>query len=465
MPATFDVVHLPDDHERWSRLSEMAGRSGMELDKSLPAVRHSEPAMGCLQSHRNLIERALLHQRPFLAVLEDDAEWDATNDQAICSWTPPNVPWDMLYLGGQFIQEWPDRASGSWRCGNILTTHAYILHSSCFQRVLDDLNRIVSGEWPFMTIDQYYSCFIHTSQQSFLHDPPLIHQQSGYSHIEKTMVNYDMVLRPQDPIQSYSVDLMQEPSVWPAVTIITPTIRSRTNWLRFMALPSVLHQDYPGVIEWIIVDEQEWQAQEPKQLQHPHLHLRHVILEKQQHSAPITIAQKRNVGCQLATHSIIVHFDDDDYYPPHSVRIRVQALLQNPSYSCVGCTRLLSHAVYDRSSYEIGPNRTLFEASMAYHKSFWLSQPFEPRLSRGEGFSLLDRRYAQCLDLTDHAAIMICLFHGDNVTGCIRQHQDLGKKNDFCWTLFSEPIKHYLRTIEVIHAASPVSSSSTSAAT
>jgi hypothetical protein len=464
----FDVVHLPEDEERLSRLTTLANRTGVELDYSLPAVRHSQPAMGCLQSHRNLIERAMLQQRPFLAVLEDDAEWDETNDSLIRSWTPPNVPWDMLYLGGQFIQEWNEHSQSPWRCGSILTTHAYILHSSCFERVIADLNRIVSGEWPFMTIDQYYSCFIHTTQRSFLHDPPLIRQQSGYSHIEQTMVNYDMVLRPQDPIRPFSVDLTVEPAVWPAVTIVTPTIPSRKNWLRFMALPCVLHQDYPGVIEWIIVDEQEWKAPEPKQLQHPQLagsSLRHVILEKQEKSPPITIAQKRNVGCQLATHSIIVHFDDDDFYPPHSIRLRVQALLQNEAHSCVGCTTLLSHSVHDRCSYEIGPNRTLFEASMAYHKSFWMSQPFEPRLSRGEGFSLLDRRHTQCLDLTDRAAVMVCLFHGDNVTGSIRQHGDPQKKNDFCWTLFSEPVKHYLRALEAIHGScreSAVSGVSTS---
>jgi len=337
------VVHLAEDVERRQKLEKLCHDTSLRVNFSQEGIRREDsPAMGCLESHLKWIRWANDQSLPYLFILEDDATWDTGS----VSWelhTPDT--WDMLYLGGSFIQEFPEHSSQNWKCGNILTTHAYILHSSIFQQVIRDLERIVSKEWSFMTIDQYYSCIVHSRQRSFLASPPWIHQRIGFSRIEQALVNYDMVLRPQDPLQSLSIDLKSQSfSNMPGISIITPTLPSRKGFLKYVTLPCILHQDYSGPIEWIILDEQEWNGPSPRLLSHESTSkvvIRHEILQKTEHSGPITIAQKRNVGCELARYSYIVHFDDDDYYPPYSVQLRVQGLLDN-SCECVGCTDLFA---------------------------------------------------------------------------------------------------------------------------
>ena len=39
------------------------------------------------------------------------------------------------------------------------------------------------------------------------------------------------------------------------------------------------------------------------------------------------MGMKRNICVEHADHDIIVHMDDDDYYPPESIYSRVSALI------------------------------------------------------------------------------------------------------------------------------------------
>ena len=94
-------------------------------------------AWGCMQSHRQVLERAIMDGVKALLVLEDDACFRPTFRQDVerfLAAVPPN--WDGLMLGGQHIESAPLPVSpGVVRCTNCQRTHAYAVRG----RYLRDL--------------------------------------------------------------------------------------------------------------------------------------------------------------------------------------------------------------------------------------------------------------------------------------------------------------------------------------
>ena len=54
----------------------------------------------------------------------------------------------------------------------------------------------------------------------------------------------------------------------------------------------------------------------------------------------LTIGAKRNLACEKARGEIIVHWDDDDWYPPWRVRAQVRAMLDRGADLC-GSSRVV----------------------------------------------------------------------------------------------------------------------------
>lgn len=94
-------------------------------------------AWGCMQSHRQILERAIMDGIDRLLVLEDDACFRAsfrTEVARFLSLVPDD--WDGLMLGGQHINSEPIPISpGIVRCVNCQRTHAYAVRG----RYLRDL--------------------------------------------------------------------------------------------------------------------------------------------------------------------------------------------------------------------------------------------------------------------------------------------------------------------------------------
>jgi hypothetical protein len=94
-------------------------------------------AWGCMQSHRQILERALMDDVRALLVLEDDACVRPTFLGDVASFFE-SVPsdWEGLMLGGQHINLRPDPVRpGVVRCRNTQRTHAYAVRG----RFLRDL--------------------------------------------------------------------------------------------------------------------------------------------------------------------------------------------------------------------------------------------------------------------------------------------------------------------------------------
>ena len=418
------VIHLESDTDRADAFQK-------EIPfRFFPAVREEQGELGCLKSHLLVLQEAVAQNVNHVAIMEDDAEW-STGAQLLQFPCPAH--WEMIYLGGVLQYEYDH--GNPLQKANVLSTHAYIVHRDIIPTIIHDLLQIVTGEWPFMAIDQYYVMFIHPRQQSYLHNPILVGQRAGYSHIQQTLVNYNLISH-QD-IQPLEYELC-EPV---AVTIVTPT-KQRSSYLKHLTLFCILAQQYPmELIQWIIVDEYEYDQKPPTKLTHPVLQILHLLLQKQKDSPNITIAQKRNVGAKVAASAFIVHMDDDDYYPPFSLHNRVSALQNSP---CIGCTDMNTYHIYNDISQYL-QQRTMFEASMAYTKAFWHEMPFEDRMSKGEGYSFLFGRAQKCRSIPVRE-VMIALQHHNNITGNLRNQKTDSNGPSF-WVEFPNRIQTFFQLL------------------
>jgi glycosyltransferase involved in cell wall biosynthesis len=109
---------------------------------------------------------------------------------------------------------------------------------------------------------------------------------------------------------------------------------------------------------------------------------------------------KRNICVQFASSDIIVHMDDDDYYPPDSLITRVNALKNN---DCVGCSTIASFHINKMISLIYQPNnvttaaKRISCATLAYKKSFWEKQKFNNQDIINESYNFLLKR--DCFEL------------------------------------------------------------------
>lgn len=95
-------------------------------------------AWGCMQSHRQVLERALMDGVRDLLVLEDDACFRPNFGSELAGFLA-GVPadWEQLMLGGQHMVPPEPVAPGVVRCVNCQRTHAYAIRG----RFLRDLYR------------------------------------------------------------------------------------------------------------------------------------------------------------------------------------------------------------------------------------------------------------------------------------------------------------------------------------
>jgi GR25 family glycosyltransferase involved in LPS biosynthesis len=385
---------------------------------------HQNPKRGCMESHLTVIKDAIKAGHRYLLILEDDAMFI----RSLKKLPPAPKNWDMLYLGGTvkhiFARESQEeimrRGKACWIRMTCWTTHAYIINLGNKDLVKDILKAVECG--PEMEIDRYYVDTIHQKYKCYIVNPMVCIQRSGHSDVEGRKVDYSFMeksilglRKPPHEIQPDGSYRLKMPNVpvdkLPGVTIITPT-RDR-EWIFSMPLFNFQRFMYPhDKLEWIIVDSSE--TDDLKHLLPSNdKRIRYFNVKEKE---PCAIAWKRNFACAKATHDIIVHMDDDDIYVPETLIARVKPLVGFDGVDCVGCSRIgVYDIINDRSHMASDGHISLSEASMAYKKSFWKEQPFDPGCDRGEYRSFMNGRLQRIMDLP-YVFVMIAMNHKRNFT-------------------------------------------------
>jgi glycosyltransferase involved in cell wall biosynthesis len=208
--------------------------------------------------------------------------------------------------------------------------------------------------------------------------------------------------------------VLADTNYYPTVSVVTPTYNrghifdiAVFNWNNF---------SYPtNKIEWIILDDS---PEESRALMRKKLPMDSRV--KYYTTKRIDcIGRKRNKVNSLAKGDIIVHMDDDDYYPPDSIINRVSSLLTYDK-QCVGSHQVSCINVLDDTSFKTsgGPKDNTVvtaEASLAYYRSFWEMGKFDENCTHEECKLFLRDRVKEYIDL-DGAFTMIAITHSTNMS-------------------------------------------------
>ena len=388
------------------------------------------PKRGCLESHLSVIRKSVEKNYKSVFIVEDDIKF-------IQSPRLPKPPsdWDMLYLGGT-VHRIIDK-SPPWTKMTCWTTHAYMVNLENSELVAD----ILKAEEYEQEIDRYYLEVIHPKYNCYMIDPMIAIQKAGFSSIENKEVNYDFMTKtleglkkPKYEIENDNYILKLDPipdENLPKVSIITPTFnRSK---LFPLAINNFTNFNYPrNKLEWIIVDDST-DENTIEGILPIDKRIKYLQIADENIQRPLTIAYKRNIGVQKSSGTIIIHMDDDDYYPPNSVLSRVKILKQyeNQGIQCVGCSLIGNYNILnDTSSISCDSPISLSEASMGYTRQFWNEKPFNSSDLRGEHKFFTEGRLDRIMDIP-HSFVITALNHNQNFTQSMRKAKNSNELNYF----------------------------------
>jgi hypothetical protein len=211
--------------------------------------------------------------------------------------------------------------------------------------------------------------------------------------------------------------MITDDSLLPTVSIITPTY-NRKNFFK-LAYSNFENFRYPAdKLEWIIVDDG---AEKLKDLidNNPVIRddkrIKYFELDEKK-----AIGFKRNFCIEKATNEYIVCMDDDDYYPPNSVKLRILELIQSGK-ECITCSTI---GCFDINKYvsmvNVPPHRLPFherisEASLAFKKLFWEEQKFNDQSLYCEAKEFLMGRENKTHEIS-WEGVLVALLHNRNTS-------------------------------------------------
>lgn len=433
------------------------------------------PKLGCLTSHLsiirkyyNLVDKKTGNRKyDYLMIFEDDAKFISHLKKISNSPFVDNLPggkenntlyfekeWAMLYLGGT-VKDIFDydaiKRNRQWVRMSCYTTHAYIIRLG-MKGLVDDILKASQFNYE---IDSFYIDKIHRKYGAYMLNPMAVIQKEGYSDIERRFVNYDFMKDTlkgfQKPVSveedgDYVMKLGEiEEKDLPMVSIITPTYCRRKVFA--LAIRNFYESAYPPEkMEWVIVDNTPVSDKSKARMAIEDIipkndkRIKYIRVgagadvgesaskgknESDEHTR-YSIAKMRNICVENASHSIIIHMDDDDYYPPESVISRVKVLLhyENKGVECVGSSEIgIYDVIHNTSQLASDGQMTMSEASMAYFRRFWETCRFDEMEYAGEYKSFIQGRFDKIMDVP-YSFIMIALSHDDNYTGNIKRTKE-----------------------------------------
>lgn len=193
----------------------------------------------------------------------------------------------------------------------------------------------------------------------------------------------------------------------PLVSCIMPTY-NRRNFVT-QALTYFLRQDYPNK-ELIILDDGTDAVEDliPSDERITYLRL----------SQRLTVGAKRNLACEQAKGSIIVHWDDDDWHATQRLNCQIEMLLRQNADLC-GINKLLFYDPANRLAwqylYPASQKVWLAGSTLCYKRDFWINNRFA-NISVGEDARFVwSGRQGQITTLED-ADFHVGIIHKENVS-------------------------------------------------
>lgn len=195
------------------------------------------------------------------------------------------------------------------------------------------------------------------------------------------------------------------------VSVLTPTY-NRTQFIR-RSIACYKEQFFPlEQMEWIILDDGDESAEA-------------LFTEATFDGIPniryyreyskMTVAAKRNKLNHLATGSIIVAWDDDDYYPPERITLIVETFNKAPKEIQLVGSSLMYMYMPDKSVWSIGPFHPnhASNATLAYRKSYLKNHEYDNNATKTEEPHFLNN-YKEPMIQMDPLKSILVMTHNSN---------------------------------------------------
>lgn len=200
---------------------------------------------------------------------------------------------------------------------------------------------------------------------------------------------------------------MNPPAAGPSVTCIMPTA-NRRRWV--LAAIELFQRQTHANRELLIVDDGVDAVEDivPRDTR-----IRYVRIEP-----GLCLGAKRNRACELAAGDVIVHWDDDDWYPPDRIARQVTALAARNADVC-GTSRLYFRDVAQRRAWEyaytLSGKPWVAGSSLAYRRAAWERRRFRDVQVGEDSHFVWARDSAVVVDLAD-ASLCVAAIHPGNTS-------------------------------------------------
>lgn len=365
---------------------------------------------GARKSHLAVIKKEIENGTKQLLIIEDDIKiiGDLKNLEK------PPTNWDILYFGGEVLKK-HQSTDKHWTLVSNLNCHAYILNLEN-KEMVEELFKAPNFKMPY---DFYIRNKIQTKFLTYMYNPMLIIQQNGFSECEQKFIDYSLMKQSMDGFKKpefetksgnyvLKLDKLQK---YPHVSIITPTFNRRNMFP--MAIKNFNDFNYPkDKLQWVIVEDST-NGETVEDLLPPNdSRIKYIKLDKW---IP-TMGMKRNICIEHTDHDIIVHMDDDDYYPSESIYSRVAALINyaEKGIQLIGSSQIgVYDIINDKSNLSGDGEFSIAEGTMCYFKHFWMNKKFNNKSKAAEYRDFIGGRFNKILDIP-YSFIMIAFKHGLN---------------------------------------------------
>jgi glutaredoxin-related protein len=503
-------INLENQKDRKKYMQQLLKKNNLVVE-FFTAKLHENPEYGCLDSHVQILQDSKKRGFDNILIFEDDIDIIKAFQEIDWNTVPSN--WDMLYFGGRPIRT-IDIHNENWNRVQTWGTYAYMIRSSLFDKIIHNAgnyNKSIDRYYVENT-QPHYNCYminpcnvvVREGDNYSSIDKKIVNYDYLRNEINVENNHTQKAIEEQSTINNKNNK--NNDSNLPYISIITPT-NNRRQFFKLM-YHNFININYPkDKIEWIIIDDGTDPIKNLIPFDNNHIkyyYFDHTLLYKefvkkiqninddnhkhgkgknkkgngkgkgrgkgknkknkslnevnQLHSTghfykkKIPIGMKRNIGVKLSSHDIIVHMDDDDYYPSDSIKKRVQLLLQNKDkYQCVGCTTIPSFNINKYISAINAPplhfplKERISEATLTYFKSFWTEQRYDNQTIGSEATEFLNNREDKCMEI-DYTDIIVSLLHKNNMSS--RNIPIIDEPNGWHFSKISDKFFIFLTSID-----------------
>jgi glycosyltransferase involved in cell wall biosynthesis len=195
---------------------------------------------------------------------------------------------------------------------------------------------------------------------------------------------------------------------YPFVSVCTPTFNRRPFWE--MSFEMFRNQNYPkNRIEWIILDDGTDKIRDlVERANIPQI--KYVDVPKK-----LYLGEKRNLMHTYCKGSIIVYWDDDDFYPYNRISHAVERLSEHPEALCAGSSELYIYFKHINKMFQCGPygpNHST-AGTFAFRKELLLQTKYDDTAAIAEEKNFL-KNYTIPFVQLDSMKTILCFSHIHN---------------------------------------------------